>query len=44
MYEFDNICDGIEVERKMAVSGKLGKNKEMKPGGQEKGTNQTNEK
>ena len=29
--EFDEIYDGIEEGRKMAVAAKLGKNKEMKP-------------
>ena len=29
--EFDEVCDGIGVGRKMPVAAKLGKNKEMKP-------------
>ena len=28
--EFDEVCDGIEEGRKMAVAAKLGKNKELK--------------
>ena len=31
MCEFDEIYDGIEEGRKMAVAAKLDKNKEMKP-------------
>ena len=31
MCEFDKVYDGIEEGRKMAVTAKLGKNKEMKP-------------